>query len=317
MIHSWAIAIVTYKRPEQLARCLTSVANQTRPPQSVYIVDNDPKKSAWPVAASFLKKINLFYVIEKQKGVPFARNAALRICKERYVGFVDDDCVLPPAWGEMGMATIIKKNATYVLGNSQLYNPENLIAQAQHHRDRFWFLYEINPHTHQASPFNMDTKNVLIDAHALLKHKVFFDQHLSIGHYDSSDTDLGFQLSSKKLLGLYEPRMILYHKETTSFLGFLKRAYNRGRLAYLLTHKWKLQGEFVYLPDAEMIKWIKRIRYWPTEFKRFFTKSGIPPIRQWCAFLLIKLHDAIYLRGFIYQAKKMNINLPYEDASKR
>lgn len=316
MTQPYAIAIVTYKRPVRLTCCLQSISEQIKLPQSVYVVDNDSQKSALFVINSFKKKLHIRYVVEKQKGVPFARNTALRICKERFIGFIDDDCTLPPNWGRIALGAIIKRKSTYILGNSQLYNPENLIAQAQIHRDRFWFLYEINPHTRRASPFNMDTKNVILDRQVIIKHNIFFDPHISLNHYDSSDTDLGFQLSSKKLYGYYEPRMTLYHKETTSLVGFLKRAYYRGRLAFVLTHKWKLHGEFVYLPEAGIIKWIKRVRYWPVEFKRFFTKSSLSSVRQWYAFLLIKLHDIFYLRGFVNQAKKMNINVSYKEVSK-
>ena len=44
--------VVTYCRPNQLESTLAAVSAQTRPADSVLIVDNDPMESARPVAES-------------------------------------------------------------------------------------------------------------------------------------------------------------------------------------------------------------------------------------------------------------------------
>jgi succinoglycan biosynthesis protein ExoM len=102
------IGVITYRRPEGVARLVGSIARLegvgagTSIAPHVVIVDNDPSQSArgtmdqldelpWPVD----------YVAEPTRGIPFARNAVIEHAIARgteFVAFVDDDEVVEAGW---------------------------------------------------------------------------------------------------------------------------------------------------------------------------------------------------------------------------
>ena len=133
------IAIVTKKRPSRLDRCLESIYKQSILPETVLVIDNDSKKSAYPIFKKFKKKLNIKYILEKRPGVPSARNTALKDAKTRFLGFVDDDCILIENWVSIVVSSFNSKpKADFLIGNTELYNSKNLIALAQHTRDTYW-----------------------------------------------------------------------------------------------------------------------------------------------------------------------------------
>lgn len=294
------VAIVTYKRPEKLKRCLESIGKQTKLPKQVLIVDNDSAKSAQKVANKFRKKLPIKYAVEQKRGIPYARNKVLRLCRTKYLGFVDDDCVLDSKWVEVGTKAIKDAKSAYVLGKTLLLNKES-VAQAQHARHLRWFFYKFNGRA--TSPFSVDTKNIIFLAEMINNEEFLFDKNMSVEGYDSSDTDLGLQLKKAGLKGFYEDKMIVYHQETNDFLGFIKKAYYRGTLAAKINHKWKLKGEFVDLSERNFLKWFWNVRIWPKDFKRYQGILEGNVAKKIETFILIKCFDRIFLQGFLDESK--------------
>lgn len=105
-----AVCIITYQRPQGLAKLLSSLAmlrfeQGDAPEITVVIVDNDAEGSARSVLASLPEDAPwaLHYTIEKEKGIPFARNRCLDIALELqadHIAFIDDDEYCPPHWLE-------------------------------------------------------------------------------------------------------------------------------------------------------------------------------------------------------------------------
>ena len=305
-----SIAIVTKNRPKKLQRCLESIQKQTKLPSVVIIVDNDIKRRAEKVALSFKENLNLSYVVEPKPGVARARNKALEVCKTPLLGFVDDDCVLDKNWVKTGLNLITAtKKATYVLGKSLLYNTKNIVALAQYYHQSYWFNQKLKENKLKTSPFNLDTKNIILKTPDLRKKDLKFSPQFSIKGADSSDTDLGFQLEAKSLTGIYEARMIVFHEELENPVHFLKKAYLRGRLAFLLVSKWNLQGEFVDLKLIRWTKFAKSIRFWKKELRSYTGKHSESTLLKIPAFILIKTYERVYLKGYINQACKLGVNL--------
>jgi succinoglycan biosynthesis protein ExoM len=100
------VCIITHLRPEGLARLLAGLAAQRfpgEPPElRVVVVDNDPAGSARAVcdAARAWLEPPLVYALEKRRGIPQARNAAVALALERadFLAFIDDDEVPEPGW---------------------------------------------------------------------------------------------------------------------------------------------------------------------------------------------------------------------------
>ena len=103
-----AVCMITCRRPHGLGRLLKSLNNLTfkgsAPHIRFIIVDNDADGSARPVyegvQAMFAGHIE--FVIEPRRGIPQARNTAIRCAGEQadFIAFVDDDEVAEPGWLE-------------------------------------------------------------------------------------------------------------------------------------------------------------------------------------------------------------------------
>lgn len=101
-----AVCVVTYRRPEGLARLLGALDAQALPEPApdvrVVVVDNDPDESARAVCRDVALRLGLAltYATEKRRGIPQARNAALALVlgDADLVAFVDDDCEPGPDW---------------------------------------------------------------------------------------------------------------------------------------------------------------------------------------------------------------------------
>jgi glycosyltransferase involved in cell wall biosynthesis len=92
------VAVCTHDRPQQLARALASVMDQSPQPAEVLVVDNAPSdettrrlvEDQFPQAR---------YLREPVPGLDFARNRALTSATQDVVAFLDDDAVAAPGWG--------------------------------------------------------------------------------------------------------------------------------------------------------------------------------------------------------------------------
>jgi glycosyltransferase involved in cell wall biosynthesis len=312
------LAIVTCKRPDKLKTCLTSLARQTQLPDQVIIVDNDINQSAKTVSDAFKESLRVKYFVTPIPNTPKARNVALKQCKTELLGFIDDDCVLDKNWVSQAKKIRWEKPVAYLLGKIRLLNPDNWVTKCLYYRQQYWFMYDNARNKPYAGSFSTDTKNMLINYTIIKAKKVTFDEQLFLNPVgDHSDTDFGIQLNRFGLMGLSNDDLIVGHEESPKFTNFLTKAYQRGRVAYLISAKWKMQHEFVFLPDARVIKWLIRIKCWPGDFNRWvgyipenlFNKLGI--------FLLMKIYDLFYLRGYVDESKKQGVHLDLYSEIKR
>jgi succinoglycan biosynthesis protein ExoM len=101
------ICILTFQRPEGLARLLSSFERLTfehgeSPEVEIVVIDNDPLQSALPTCESQRPRLRwpLRYVVEPRRGIAQARNTAVRSVMGRaeFLVFLDDDEVPDPAW---------------------------------------------------------------------------------------------------------------------------------------------------------------------------------------------------------------------------
>lgn len=111
-----AVAIATRCRPEGLQRLLTALDEQELSVRLIVcIADNDPQGTARPVADLAAQRLEVRYVIEPRPGIPFARNASLRLAEDAdLVAFVDDDEIVPARWIATLLETLDSTDADIV-----------------------------------------------------------------------------------------------------------------------------------------------------------------------------------------------------------
>jgi len=114
-----AIAVLTYKRPEELRGLIPELAAQVTAAGrdfDVMVVDNDPGSSAHDVVASFAD-LGVRYVHEPAPGIAHGRNRALDESRQaRLLIFIDDDERPRPGWLEALLATYERTGAAGVTG---------------------------------------------------------------------------------------------------------------------------------------------------------------------------------------------------------
>lgn len=96
-----SICVATCRRPEQLARLLTSLRELLLPEGlrvELIVVDNDPDGSAAAVLESFRGPPELRSFVEPRRNIAHARNRAVEEGRGRWLAFVDDDEVVEPDW---------------------------------------------------------------------------------------------------------------------------------------------------------------------------------------------------------------------------
>lgn len=102
---SVSVCIPSYRRPNGLYALLGALDGQAfrgaTPAVQIVVVDNDAAGSAGPVCEDARRwlRFPLRYRIEKRKGIPIARNAAVAAGRDaEWIAFIDDDEVPDPGW---------------------------------------------------------------------------------------------------------------------------------------------------------------------------------------------------------------------------
>ncbi|WP_193313000.1 glycosyltransferase family 2 protein [Georgenia subflava] len=116
-IRSVIVAVITYRRPESLARLLDSLLRlETQLVVEVVVIDNDPSRSARTVATTHA--IQPVYHVEPKPGIAAARNASIEAAVGRgdAIIFVDDDEEVPPGWVDKLVEAALKYDAAMVAG---------------------------------------------------------------------------------------------------------------------------------------------------------------------------------------------------------
>lgn len=111
MHHNLTIVICTYNRAHILSEALTSLLQQTVPPEdySILIIDNNSTDHTQELVESFKNKFtDIRIVLENNQGLSHARNRAFKECQTEWLAFLDDDAKAHPDWVETILHTIEK-----------------------------------------------------------------------------------------------------------------------------------------------------------------------------------------------------------------
>lgn len=97
---SSSILIASYRRPQQLARCLEAIARQTLPPNEVIVVwqhdDQATRDLAVRLSPTFEGRLKVIHC--PTAGIVPAENKGLENAKGEIIVLIDDDAVAPDNW---------------------------------------------------------------------------------------------------------------------------------------------------------------------------------------------------------------------------
>jgi succinoglycan biosynthesis protein ExoM len=119
--HHINVCICTCKRLAYLERLLNALRRQETEGSftySIVISDNDPLRSAEPVALDFAAGSNLAvaYSVEPQQSIALARNNAVKHATGDYIAFIDDDEFPESTWLQALYSACLRYGADGVLG---------------------------------------------------------------------------------------------------------------------------------------------------------------------------------------------------------
>jgi GT2 family glycosyltransferase len=93
---AYSIVIATDQRPAELRGTLASIANQSRRPARVVVVDASPDTRSRDICAEFEGMLPLQWLAAEGRSSARQRNQGAALVDEPLITFVDDDVLLPP-----------------------------------------------------------------------------------------------------------------------------------------------------------------------------------------------------------------------------
>ena len=185
------VIIPTLKRPEFVKLVLEDIKKQSKLPQKVIIIEQDPDKGATSQLKDLLQETWPFEVVHKfitTPGACKARNLAMEYSTSKWIFFADDDIRIPEATFENAISEIKR------LGIKALnLNCVQLGADTVFHKTKQW------------GAFGSGT-SIVASEHAL---KCRFNDAYEYGF--GEDTDFGLQLRAKGADIIYHPKVQITH----------------------------------------------------------------------------------------------------------
>ena len=270
-----SVVICTRDRPAQLARCLASLPQQSRPPDEVIVVDNASRSAETREVAS---SAGARYLREDRPGLDFARNTGLVSAGSDIVAFTDDDTELHPRWLERLTAAFDDEQILAVTG---LVLPAELDTEAQWMFEESWGFgrgyarRDFGPDFYRSTRArgtptwefgagaNMAFRRSVVDAVGL------FDERLGAGAAGcSDDSEYWYRIVSGGWTCRYEPSAVVFHHHRPDDARLRDQIfqYMRGHVAALLIQfertgdPGNLRRAFVTLPRYYALRALARLR---------------------------------------------------------
>lgn len=218
-----------------LAKCLTSLFNQSILPGEIVVVDNSIDHTTRSIVNQLLannnKKINIKYIWEKKKGVAYARNAGIKAASYDLAAFIDDDCMADKNWIR-NIKDFFSKKSIYLLQGKCLNGlPNDLISCVEHFSTEGFF--QSNMYRHEAN--FIDTKNYAFDK-SFIRQFPYFDTRFT---HIMEDVDFAVRAKNKGLKIIYQPEIKVRHYGRTNLFSHIKREFFKGRDFYRFQKKWQ------------------------------------------------------------------------------
>ncbi len=234
-----SVIIVTLNRRKKLEKCLKSLYNMDYPPSKfeVIVVDGDSVDGTKEMIRRYFPKVNL--IVDKRKGIPFARNTGWKHAKGTLVAYTDDDCIVDLSWLRSLVSGFTSDKIAGVGGPVLYSHPEAMPGLFYETpvgpfslggRKRFLKPYE-----------NLITANLAIRIEIFKKIR-FFE---SLIYNDSEDYEFCRSVMEAGYKLLYLPNAKVYHSIDPNKLRFsylIRRAFFAGISLYIVERKRRSKG---------------------------------------------------------------------------
>ncbi len=164
-----SVIIPVYNKARELSKCLYTVCNQSLTDLEILCVDDGSTDSSWEVLRAYQEKdsrIKLYY--QRNQGVAFARNLALREAKGDFIAFMDPDDLYPDNEALKRLYNAAQLSGLPIAGG----NFEKLLPDGK----RKLGLPQQSPgvYVYSKAPFNFGFWRFIYDRRLLVGNKIFF-----------------------------------------------------------------------------------------------------------------------------------------------
>lgn len=218
-----SLIIPTYNRPDLLAVALEHIANARLPSDialTVIVSDNNSSPANQEANKAALKRfpgLCMVYLLATQQGRSAALNFAVARTCDEYLGFIDDDEKLDPAWFEVA-ATYIREGADFFGGP---YKPDWQSpppAWLPMHIGAYRAVLGWIEQSEKVQPFS-DFGGSICGGNCVMKRSALLDAGGFATHIGRSkgnlmggeDDELHRNLTLKGYHGIYDPALVIYH----------------------------------------------------------------------------------------------------------
>ena len=236
---SITVAVCTRDRPEDMAKCLASLAALRTPPLEIIVVDNAPATDATERLVKD-RYPQFRYVREDTPGLDHARNRAIVESKGEIIAYTDDDVMVDPGWTE-ALARVFAEDPAVGLVTG-LIEPAELETEAQLLFERYGGFGRGFERTYLQSRRGAAMTWNLVGAgqlgaganmairRSLLEEVGYFDPALDVGTptLGGGDHEIFFRCLRSGMICLYEPTAIVRHRHRRSMPELSKLLYSYG-----------------------------------------------------------------------------------------
>lgn len=235
-----SVIVPTLNRKKYLKDCLNSLLKIDYPRSrfEVIVVDGGSTDGTKELVEKNFPEVK--FILEKRKGISYARNTGEKNADGQIVAYTDDDCVVDRGWIKKLVSGFTSPKIGGVGGPTYLLHPE--LIPKKFLEETVLGLFSFGEKT---CPVNL-----LITANLAVRHDVFkkaeFDVLLgrrgNVLYSWEEDVDFCKNLLELGYMLLYVPDAKVYHNvdpKRATFRYILKRAFYGGISAYLVERKRK------------------------------------------------------------------------------
>jgi glycosyltransferase involved in cell wall biosynthesis len=124
-----SVIVPTYRRPDDLVRCLDALENQSRAPDEVLVVLRASDECTLCVLEPWKTRLPLVEAVIEEGGQVAAINAGLRSCTGELIAITDDDCRPAQDWLEKVVARFGEDPAIGAVGGRDVVIHDGVAAE--------------------------------------------------------------------------------------------------------------------------------------------------------------------------------------------
>lgn len=287
----FSVIVPTYRRPQDLAKLLEALEQQTFPKDrfQVIVVDDGGDILLDTIVEPFQRVLNLTLICQENKGPAAARNSGASVAKGTFLAFTDDDCRPAPGWLKT-LADVFEQSPLSLCGGRTLNALVNdHFAQATQKLADYVYR-EYKPAQNMGAFFI--TNNLALPRKEFLKMGGF-DPSLRFGE----DRELCRRWTWRRNALVFIPNALVYHSHPLRLASFLRLHFSYGTG----TAQFKKRCAQKRLKPATMSPpsyYVKLLFFGWTEKKNF---HGI------LISVLLLLSQLCYTAGYAWQAVRNRI----------